>query len=156
MNTSTHYYSNRNKDVLDHERRKMALYAQTHSLRGTARAFSVARNTVRTWVRRYDKNPRAKLYDRRPSTTNHPYRMDDEWEKWFVALVTKRQQRGMRVIVAHLQRRYRIPYSVPTLIKCLKRHDLSPGRHTKKQKKRDMRHVTAFLDFCERIQIDIK
>jgi len=112
---------------------------------GAPRArMGVACNTVRTWVPRYDEDPHAKRYDRRPSPATHPYRMDDAWEERFVALVTKRQQRGMRVIVAHLQRRYRIPYSVPTLIKCLKRHDLSPGRHTKKQTKRDMRHVTPY------------
>jgi len=81
MITSTHYYTNRTKEVPHHERLKMALYAQTHSLRGTARAYGVARNTVRTWVRRYDEDLHAKLYDPRPSTTNHPYRMDDPWEE---------------------------------------------------------------------------
>jgi len=39
MHTSTHYYTNRNKDVLHHERRKMVIYAQTHSLRAAARTM---------------------------------------------------------------------------------------------------------------------
>jgi len=90
MNTSPHYYSNRNKEVLHYIRLQMVHHAKNHSIQDTARVFNVARTTVRLWKRRHERNPHAKLYDRRLSTTTHPYRMDDEWEKRCVALVKER------------------------------------------------------------------
>jgi len=156
MITSPHYYSIRNKEVLYYIRLHMVHHATTYSLRDTERAFSVARNTVRTWARRYDEDPHAKRYDRRPSTTTHPYRMDTPWEETFVARGKERRWKGMSAIVAQLQRRYRIPYSVPTLIKCVRRNNLYRGRHTTQLQKQDMYHVTRILRFSARLPVDIK
>ena len=135
-------YSKRNQIILHEFRVEFAEDAKKYSIREATRIRNASRNTVRLWSRRHSENPKQDLHDRRPKTTNHPERMDPESERKLVDEATIRKQRGQRIIAAILVKRLRIPYSVKTAIKCLRRNGLYPaGRVKKNNNKQDLRAV---------------
>ena len=129
-------YSKRNQIILHEFRVEFAEDAKKYSIREATRIRNASRNTVRLWSRRHSENPKQDLHDRRPKTTNHPERMDPESERKLVDEATIRKQRGQRIIVAILVKRLRIPYSVKTAIKCLRRNGLYPAGRVKKNNNR--------------------
>ena len=157
MLTYAQTYTTRNQKKMHNLRSKLAVDAKKYSIREATRIHNASRNTVRLWSRRAAENPTGKLIDRRPATTNHPERMDPESERKLVDEATIRKQRGQRIIVAILVKRLRIPYSVKTAIKCLRRNDLYPaGRVKKEEEKQDLRAVSDAMDFGECIHTDVK
>ncbi len=75
------------------------VYRECGSLRETARRFSVSRNTVRKWVRRYTEEGEAGLYDRPRRPKRSPRRTPLELEERVLEL---RRERGWgRRRIAH-------------------------------------------------------
>lgn len=142
--------------TLQHARKQIIVLALTTSIRHAARSMGVSRNTVRLWLRRYLEDPTAPLTDRRPSTTNHPDRMEPEWEERLVTVVRQKIARNQRVIPTHIQHSLCCPYSLKTVNKILRRHDLYRTRHNRVKQKRNMQEVWKILKVWERIQVDIK
>ena len=150
-------YQTCDKKAIHTTRLEMVRSAQRIGIKATAKVFGVVRNTVRLWLRRYLEDPQRPLLNRRPTTTNHPFRVPDEWVEKICTIVRTRIHRRQKVCVAHLQKMYCIPYSIKTINNILKRNNLYQSKkRRKKQVKRDMRYMNDTLRFCERIQVDIK
>ena len=117
-------------------RLKHVRYAQDHGVRACYRKYGVSRNTIKKWVDRYREDPHRPLLDRRPQTTNHPYKMSDEWAEKICIYASYRVARELPVYAAVLQRRLCVPYSVRIIIKVLRTHGLYPDAKKPKKKKR--------------------
>lgn len=75
------------------------VYSDCGSLRETARRLSLSRNTMRKWVRRYEEEGEAGLYDRSRRPKHSPRRTPPEVEERMLKL---RRERGWgRRRIAH-------------------------------------------------------
>ena len=150
-------YHTRNKRQLHKARLEIVLYAKKHSIRAAARHFGVSRNTIRLWYRRYKKNPKQFLYDRRSTEVTHPHRMSDDWIQLLKEIIAIKQRYKQRLIISHIKEEYDIPYSVKTILKTLKKLGLYKRKAQKKtHRQQEARIWKKTLHFCQKIQVDIK
>jgi len=149
-------YAFRNQEMLHRVRLEMVLYALEHSIKAAARKYEVSRNTVRLWVRRYEKTPHQRLVDERSKTSNHPQKMKPGYRLHLVNVAKTKRVRGQRVIATQLKQDLKLPYSVKTIIKVLRQEGLWGKAKPKAPAKQDLRHITDAMAFGQCIQVDIK
>ncbi len=150
-------YNTRNQKELHKVRLAIALSAKEHGIKSTARIFHISPNTVRKWLQRYKEKPKAMLYDRRPASVEHPNTMIPYYQLKLKEICETLQHYHQRCIASHIKREYAIPYSIKTIIKHLRKMGFfKTHKKQKAEKKQEARLWKQLLQFCQKIQVDIK
>ncbi|MBS3764200.1 MAG: transposase [Planctomycetes bacterium] len=132
-------------------RLRLAQDALKLGVRPTARKWECARNTVKRWKKRYQKEGREGLRERSHAPKSCPHKISQELEEEIVRL-RKRSGFGAR----RLKEEFDLPCGHNAIHRVIREHGLTRKRKTKRQKKNDLRAVKAKLEAFEKVQMDIK
>ena len=132
-------------------RKKMVLFAKEHGIRPARREFECSRNTVRKWLRRYNKEGNEGLKDRSKAPKNVPNKMSKEEEEKIIE-ARKESNFGPQ----RLRDYYDIDRSDEAIYRVLKENDLVNKRKKKYEKKQDLRAIKKQFKAFERIGVDVK
>ena len=126
--------------------------AQELGIKPAARRFKVARNTLRSWSRRFAKNGKKGLYDKREGPLHIPNKMPKEMEERIVSIRLRTKCFGPRRIKYF----YDIPYSLGAIQRVIRSKGLTRKQKKTYQKRRDMRAVKAKRASMTHMQMDVK
>lgn len=133
-------------------RLRLVRHARTHGIRAAARAFGCARNTVRTWLRRFERGGPSTLVERSRAPKHCPHKTSPVEERRIVAARRKLPCAGPR----RLKDLFGLDASQGAIARILRQGGLTRKRRTKRQKKNDLRAVKAHYKAFERLQADTK
>lgn len=115
--------------------------------------FGISRFTLRKWLRRYQLEGKEGLLNLSCKPKNSPSKKINEDCEQIILLLRKERNLGARRLQSELKRLHSLFFSLSTIHKVLKRHQVTPlqyKRHYRKQIKRYNCHVPG-----ERIQMDV-
>lgn len=112
----------------------------------------MSRNTVRSLVRRFQKEGNDGLMDRRSGPKNIPHKTSLETESQVVKIRKEVPCYGAR----RLKYFFRLPASVGAIQRIIRDHGLTRKKRRKHQTKNDLRAVKAKYKACEHLQMDLK
>jgi transposase len=130
----------------------MVRFAREHGIKPTARAFAVNRNTVRKWLRRYQKDSMGGLMDR-SKAPHYPHSpIKPEQRLRVIELKKKLPSWGARRIKAN----FGLPLSEKAIRKIWHHQGLLRRKRKKHKTKHDLRAVKAHWRVFEQVDIDTK
>jgi transposase-like protein len=133
-------------------RLSLVKHARTRGIRAAARAFGCARNTVRTWVRRFERGGKSALTERSRAPKHCPHKTSPVEQKRVLAARARLPCAGPR----RLKDLFGLRASEGAIARILRTRGLTRRRRTKRQKKNDLRAVKARYKPFERLQADTK
>lgn len=141
------------KDKHDFRFKKLVVIeAQKNGIRATCQYRGLARNTVRTWLRRFEAEGNKGLEDKRRGPYHIPHKTSKEVEKEIIDARNQVPCYGPR----RLQYFFELSCSQGAIQRILKEHNLTRKRKKKYQKKNDMREMKRQLKAFGSFQMDIK
>lgn len=135
---------------------EMVQFEKDHGINATARHFKTTKRTVRKWTNRFKLAGNKGLKDQSKAPKHSPNKISAEYEALVIRHFKKRIDNNQRIIVNHIFKKYNIPYSLPTILKVLRRNRLLKYRRKKHERKRDLRAIKQSYKAFEKIQIDVK
>jgi transposase InsO family protein len=141
------------KDQHDFKFKKMVVIeAQKNGIRATCHYRGLARNTVRTWLRRFEAEGNKGLEDKRHGPNHIPHKTSKEIEGQVIEARNQVPCYGPR----RLQYFFELPCSQGAIQRILKQNNLTRKRKKKYQKKNDMREMKRQIKAFGSFQMDIK
>lgn len=144
-------------------RLNIAKFATTYGIKPATRKFACSRNTVRKWVRVYDtyrtqglKESQMNFEDATRITTNHPHTLNEGTQQRLYRILEDRYNNHLRIIIAHMVKNHHFDCSLATARKYAQRWGFFQSRHNKSKQKRNLVAQKKKLNFCEKIQVDVK
>ena len=134
-----------------HLRKALVSYALQHGIRQAQRTFSVSRNTVRKWLRRYKDNGLTGLQSRSTRPLRFPGKVSQAVEN---QVLEARRLSGFGA--ERLVEEFQLPCGVSAVRRILQEHNLTRKPRRKYQKKNDLREVKKRYMAFERLQMDVK
>ena len=146
-------YSNmiRSQNHSFHLRKTLVRHAKAHGIRAAARSFATSRNTVRTWLRRFEAEGLHGLKSRSSRPTRSPNKLPPRIER---KVLEARERSGFGA--ARLVIEFELPCGVSAVRRILRDHKLTRKPRKKHQRKNDLRAIKAKYKAFERLQIDLK
>ena len=126
--------------------------AQELGIKPAARRFKVARNTLKIWLVRYQKEGKKGLIDKRQGPNYIPNKMPAEMEEKIISIRQMTKCFGPLRIKYH----YGKPYSLGAIQLVIRSHGLTRRRRKVREKRRDMRAVKAKRHSMAHMQMDVK
>jgi transposase-like protein len=126
--------------------------AQELGIKPAARKFKLAPNTMRSWLRRFQKQGKKGLTDGRKGPHFIPNKMHPDMEEKIVAIRNNIQCFGPQRIKYF----FNIPYSLGAIQRVIRRHGLTRKRKKAYQKRQDLRALKAKLASMTHLQMDVK
>lgn len=151
MSSSKYYTMIRAKDHKYDLRLRMVCFARSHGIHATARRFGCSRNTVRKWLRRYQRGGRSGLRELSRAPHNCPHKTCDKIEKKVLKARKRSGFGGERLV-----REFGLPCSAGAAKRILRQNKLTRKPRRKHQTKNDLRKVKAKLPAFEHFQMDTK
>ncbi|BCW94442.1 MAG: hypothetical protein KatS3mg007_2336 [Thermoanaerobaculum sp.] len=142
----------RTKDPKHAVRCALVRYATRHGIRAAAREFGCSRNTVRTWLRRFQRQGLQGLSDRSRAPHRRPRQTPQEVEALVIAQRLKTPGFG----AARLVREFNLPVGKGAVARILRQHGLTRKPRKKHKKKRDLRAIKASFPAFSQVQMDTK
>lgn len=133
-------------------RLQMALHANTHGVRPTARAFATTPKTVRRWLGRFNQAGRSALHDRSRAPLRCPHKTSPYHENRILEARRQTPCFGPR----RLKDLFGLKPSTGAIARILRQHGLTRRRRKKHQRKNDLRAIKARYRLFERLQADTK
>ncbi len=133
-------------------RLQMVLHARAHGIRDAARAFECSRNTVRTWLRRYEQGGRSALVEQSRAPKSCPHKTSRHHERNVIAARKQMPCAGPK----RLKALFDLKPSEGAIARILRQHSLTKKRRKKRQRKNDLRAIKARYRSFERLQADTK
>jgi transposase-like protein len=133
-------------------RLKIVRYALEQGIKSTAREFSCSRNTVRKWLRRYQKDGLNGLTNKSRKPLHSPNKIPLQEEQYIVDL----RNRLVKISPLRMKYEFGVDRAVTTIYRIIKQKCKPATRWKKHNKKNDLRQQKAKLRVFENIQIDIK
>jgi transposase len=133
-------------------RKSIVHEALERGIKPVARRFNMSRNTVRTWIRRFQAEGNDGLMDRRNGPKTIPHKTSDNIEGQIVATRKKVPCYGAK----RLKYFFRLEASVGAIQRIIRDHGLTRRRKRRHQKKNDLRAIKAKYKACEKLQMDLK
>ena len=130
----------------------MVKYALGHGIRAAAQAFASSRNSVRLWLRRYQKEGKAGLTDRSRAPHHCPHKTSPAREKKIIEARERLPCAGPR----RLRDLFGLKASTGAIARIVRQAGLTRKRRTKREKKNDLRAIKARHKPFERLQADTK
>jgi transposase len=150
--THPYYAMIRSHDLKFTTRLQIVLYALDHGIKATVRRFRCARNTVRTWLHRYQQNHCKGLHEHSRAPKHCPHKTSAAIEHKVLALRRKTPGFGARRLIAEFD----LPLGHNAAGRILRQHQLTHKPKRCYQKKRDLRAVKAAYAPFTRFQMDTK
>lgn len=146
-------YSDMKKEFKEPEnlRLQMVKYAKEYGVKPAARHFGCDKNTVKTWLRRYD-GTKASLKDKSKAPHNIPHKTPPETEVMIVRLASKRKSFGAE----RLKHEFDLPTGHNAISRIMKEHGLTRKWRKKTKTKNDLRAVKALWKLFEQVDADTK
>lgn len=135
-----------------HFRVKLVEYAVEQGIKGAAKHFSCSRNTVRKWLRRWQKEGPKGLRNRSRRPKHSPNKTPKELEDEVMEL----RKRLKKISGRRLRMEFGIPLQPSTIYRIYAAHGVIRKPWKKHRKKQDLRAIKQKLRIFEKIQIDIK
>jgi len=133
-------------------RKAVVLEAQRIGIRAAVRKWGIARNTIRTWLRRFESMGNKGLADQRRGPKNIPHKTSKDIEEKVVNARLQVPCYGPR----RLQYFFNLPCSQGAIQRIIKARGLVRKRKKKYQKKNDLRAHKAAWKAGTRLQMDVK
>lgn len=121
-------------------------------IKPTARFYKMSKNTVRKWVRRYNKFGTKGMIEMSRAPHHIPHKTPKEIEKMVLAHRETKPGWGAK----RLKREFDIPCSHGAISRILKKHGKIKQRRRKRKKRNDLREIKAKFRLFERCCIDTK
>ncbi len=138
-------------------RKVLVEYALLNGIKATAEKYLTTPKTVRKWVKRWRENhSNESLKDLSRKPLSSPNKMLSEWIDKIKEIAFIATKDNKRINASMIKEKYKIPYSIKTIAKYLKKYYKLRSKKTKKEKKRDMREIKNKYKAFEKIQVDIK
>ena len=147
-----YYAMSRSKDHKFSLRLQMVLHARTQGIHAAARAFGASRNTVRTWLRRFEAGGRSALREQSRAPKSCPHKTPPAQEQKVLAARAHLPCAGAQ----RLKDLFGLKPSEGAIKRILRQNGLTRRRRTKRQRKNDLRAIKAAYRPFERIQADTK
>lgn len=135
------------------EFKKDAVFAAKElGIKPAARKFKIAKNTMKAWLKNFEKSGHKGLEDRRNGPKYIPNKTPSDLEEKIVSIRTMVPCFGPKRIKYF----YNIACSEGAIRRIIKAHKLTRKRRKVKDKRRDMREVKAKRKVMEHLQMDVK
>jgi hypothetical protein len=155
--TNIHYYEiYQNCEDISFIRKKIIKSAMDIGIKPTARLFKTTPKTVKKWLNRFKENKNIDFKDNNKKPTNCPKEMEQFYQFKIIDFCNKIKQNNKRVNAKKIKEVCDIPYSIPPIIKVLKKNGFKKINKMKKERKKDLREYKKKYKAFEKIQIDIK
>ncbi|MFC1806226.1 helix-turn-helix domain-containing protein, partial [Planctomycetota bacterium] len=141
----------RSKDHSFDLRKAMVRVAKARGIRAAAREFAVSRNTVRTWLRRFEAEHWGGLKSRSTRPKSSPNKLRRSAER---RVLEARRLSGFGA--ARLVEEFELPCGISATRRILREHALTRKPRKKHHKKNDLREIKKRLAPFQRLQIDVK
>ena len=142
----------RSKDHQYDLRLRMVKHAKKHGIPSAMRDLHAARNTVRTWLRRFEKGGKQALRDRSRAPKTCPHKTSLAQEKKVLEARRLLPCAG----AVRLKDLFGLKPSEGAIKRILRQAGLTRPRRTKRKKKNDLRAIKAAYKPFERLQADTK
>lgn len=126
--------------------------AQELGIKPTARRFKVSPNTVRSWVKKYQKKGKGGLIDQRKGPYYIPNKISADEEERIVSIRKRTPCFGP----LRIKYFYNVNCSLRTIQRVINQNKLTRRRKKKTEKKRDLRAIKAKRPSITHIQMDLK
>ena len=148
----SNFMSNVSKDRRFTTRKAIVHEALEDGIKPTARRWNMSKNTVRSWIRRFQEEGNDGLMDRRSGPKSIPHKTPIAVETQIVAIRKKAPCYGAR----RLKYFFQLTPSIGAIQRII--HDRGLTRKVRRhhQKKNDLREVKAKYKAGEKLQMDIK
>jgi len=133
-------------------RRFLIEQAQKHGIKATCKKFDCSRNTVRLWLRRFEKSGSSSLLNRSKAPKTIPHKLNKIIEEQIIKARSKVPCYGPK----RLKWFFGIKASEGAIYRVLKQNNLTRKRRKKYQKKNDLREVKAKYKALSHHQLDVK
>lgn len=133
-------------------RHNLVIHARQHGLRATVRLFKCTRNTVRKWVRRFQKDGNSGLIAQSRAPRRCPHKTSEALESKVVQLRRKTPGFGSRRLIEEFE--LKIGHNAVDRILRERHLTRKPKRHHKR--KNDLRAVKAAYEPFTHFQMDVK
>jgi len=127
-------------------------YALKEGIRAAQRAFQTSRNTVRKWLRRFEKDGLPGLKEQSRAPRFCPHRTPKAQER----LVLEQRARTPGFSARRLKREFGLKPSIGAIARILRQHGLTRRKKRKYQTKRDLRAIKAQYAALTHFQVDVK
>ena len=133
-------------------KKAIVLEAQKNGIKPTMRKYGVARNSIRSWMRRFQTIGNSGLNDLRKGPKNIPHKTPEKIEQQVINARLQAPCYGPK----RLKYFFKLPCSQGAIQRILKAHNLNRKHKKKYQKKNDLRAAKALWKTGSRIQMDVK
>ena len=123
-----------------------------NGIKPTAKKFHMSKNSVRLWIRRFQKEGNDGLLDRRNGPKYIPHKTSKELERQIVTYRKRASCYGAK----RLKYFFDLKASVGAIHRILGEYGLVKKKKRKTQKKNDLRKIKAKYFSFEKLQMDIK
>jgi len=147
-----YYDMTRTKDHKFFLRLQVAHYAREHGVRAAARTFECSRNTVRTWLRRYEQGGRSALKEQSRAPHSCPHKTSPHHERKVIEARKHMPCAGPK----RLKDLFGLKPSQGAIARILRQKGLTKKRRKKRERKHDLRAIKARYKPFERLQADTK
>ena len=133
-------------------RKSIVHEALEQGIKPTARGLNMSKNTVKSWIKRFQEEGNDGLMDRRSGPKYIPHKTSSEQEAQVVAVRKIASCYGAR----RMKYFFRLPPSIGAIQRIIRDRGLTRKKRRKYQVKNDLRAVKAQYKTGERLQMDIK
>jgi transposase len=130
---------------------KLVTHARQHGVKDAARVFGCSRNTVRTWLRRYQPGKPSSLAERSRRPHRCPHQTQSSLEG---AVVRLRRQTGFGA--QRLKMEFALPVGISAIQRILRLHDLVRPRPKKHVRKKQLRYLKKTWPLFGQLVADTK
>ena len=133
-------------------KQQVVRYAQVHGIKPSKRKFGIHRNTIRTWLRRYEEEGINGLLDKRKGPKNIHHKTPEAVEQLVIAMRSRAPCYGAKRIKYFFDP----PCGKSAIQRIIKQNGLTKRRRKKYQKKQDLREVKSLYRVFTHLQYDLK
>jgi len=133
-------------------KKAVVLEAIKNGIKPTVRRHAIARNTIRTWLRRFRISGNEGLKDQRNGPDHIPHKTSQAIEAQVIAARREAPCYGPK----RLQFFFKLSCSKGAIQRILKVHHLTRKNRKKKHKKQDLRQIKQEYKSLSHIQMDVK
>lgn len=133
-------------------KQQVVRYAQVHGIKPCKHKFGIARNTIRTWIRRYDEEGINGLLDKRAGPKTIPHKTSSSVERQVIAIRKRVPCYGAK----RIKHFFAPPCGQNAIQRIIKQNNLTKKRRKKHQKKQDLREVKSLYRVFTHLQYDLK
>jgi transposase len=133
-------------------KQQVVRYAQVHGIKPSKRKFGIHRNTIRTWLRRYEEEGINGLLDKRKGPKNIHHKTPEAVEQQVIAMRSRAPCYGSKRIKLF----FNPSCGKSAIERIIKQNGLTRRRRKKYQKKQDLREVKSLYRVFTHLQYDVK